>query len=90
MSFYMAHEKGPSMGEGPARNDRLALAAGAILLYKIASLLAIQDGTDAKLDERLRNIALYADKVGIAQLSVCSCIPGSLTQFGLAGKSGTV
>ena len=84
------------MGEGPARNGRLALAqaAEAILLYNIASLLpraqAIQDGIDAEMDERLKNIALYADKVGIVQLRVCSCISGSLTQFGLAGKSGGV
>ena len=94
MSVYMAHEKGPCTGEGPARNDILALAAGAIRRYNIAGLLpraqAIQDVTDAEMHERMKNIALYADKSGIAQRRVCSCIPGSLTQSGLAGKSGAV
>ena len=94
MSVWLGHPSGPAMEEGPARNDRNSLAAETIRSCNISELLprvqAIQDGTNAEFDKCLRNIALLADKAKIAQLHYFSCISGSLTQFGLAGKLGYV
>ena len=82
------------MEEAPARNVRNTLAAETIRRYNITGMIprvqAIQDGTDKEMDERLQNIMMFAGKVEIAQFRVFSCISGSLTQFGLAGKSGSV
>ena len=55
------------MGEGPEWNDRNFLAASTIRNCNISELLpgaqAIQDGTYAEFDERLRNIALFAESM---------------------------
>ena len=54
---------------GDARHKRHRLAAEAIRAYTMADLLpraqAIEDGTDKEYDGRLKNIAEFADKLGI-------------------------
>ena len=50
----------------------------------------IENGADAEFDERLKNIANFADKLEIALLRVISCIERSLTQFKLEGQSDAV
>ena len=88
MSHWAAHPKGSVMGEATERSTRNSIAAACIRRYDLAEflpkVLKIENGTDKEMDARLKDIALYADKVDIdiAQPCVFLCILGSLTQFG--------
>jgi hypothetical protein len=76
------------MGEAIERSTRNSIAASGIRMNYLAELLqrvlTIEKGTDKEMYARLKDIALYADKVDIdiAQPCVFLCILGSLTQFG--------
>ncbi len=76
------------MGEATERSTGNVIAAACIRKYDLAEFLPrvskIENGTDKELDARLKDIALYADKVDIdiAQPCVFLCILGTLTQFG--------
>ncbi len=60
---------GPSFGrEATERSTRNSIAAACIRKYDLAELLPrvsnIEEGTDKEMDARLKEIALFADKIG--------------------------
>ncbi len=78
MPFLLGSPVGPSMGDGPSRNDRNRLASEGILRYQVAGMTsmaqAIKEGSDSEMDGRIRDSVLTADKVEIALLIFFSCI----------------
>ncbi len=78
MPFLLGSPIGPSMGDGPSRNVRNRLASEGIIHYQVGGMTsmaqAIAEGSNSKMDGRIRDSVQTADKVEIALLRVFSCI----------------